>query len=969
MKNLCFGVTAMAVGLYLTGAMANPPRKHSVVFSAACQWDGHLLTDCSFTGKHGIPGDVSQTASTVGVSSSFIGVLLQSPTDKEQSIKHLDLSNNRLSTITLSSLAHLHALEIVNLSHNAIHSISLDLPHPKSSKARCPRSNGRNGLPHLKLLILQGNNLGDIPKGLWKLKSLRSLDLSFNGISQVGVSDFHKCLQLENLYLRSNKIFRIHPEAFKDLKKLQVVDLSSNALTAVLPMMAIALGLPCLDADLADNQWQCDDSVVAFQNFISESWRRKWDEICHKSIGNEEASWQTPKRRVSREIQLPHTDLHHTKSFIRSKAVRPQEGTYRPFSTLGKKDHEGSDTSEQQRWPPRWVRSTQDVQVASRKEAASQDLALAVCLAVFITFFVAFCLGAFARPYLDRLWQQRCRKKQLSSDHAYHNEGYNEMEAAGNIQHPRADLHHACHGLTLCSKQDPFLRMEACPQSAVIPDRSLGMSRKEPGSRQSREQGRNDTGAASRKDTVLPNGSAACPVIHGPPNAASNTPISAEQDHLCRNGILGEINHETEAPEYFLSQYSLGVPVTAGRLQTGPGSIHKGVNELDPLLWRDSRAALSETQTRTKAQRTGENEERRSTEPLPSESSKDVQASTSISFLNTQEQRFTGASAKGEHFTYYCSTSLSDLADTNPSPPGSPPRWGNDPPVTPANKEPVQKPAPWDTQHELDINYDSDSDEGSLFTLSSTSSEGGRDVSEEQADGEESRRTSEVQGDEDSGVRKDNVTPFDCLEDDITFQKSQEKCENQEDLFEKPFIYGSDSGLYESHLESATNTSKLENPLTLSGSLGNCPSRDETSDSFISDYVSALQSEAVEWHCSLTDLEFFNVDTLPQTPPCSADVSSDPDTIACHERDSDNCTQEHFTEGTDTDPNNIPFQIPSGEHLRPSQQDSKNSSMHLDPLDTDTNENHDSREIISQTQLLSFSGNELALQYERGGGE
>ncbi|XP_071077397.1 leucine-rich repeat-containing protein 66 isoform X2 [Desmodus rotundus] len=880
MNNLCFRVITVAVGLYFTGAMTNPPRKHSIVSNAACQWDGCLLTNCSFTGKHDIPGDVSQTAATVDVSSNFLRVLLQSPMDKEQNIKNLDLSNNLIATITLSSLAHLRALEIINLSHNAIHSISLDLPCPKSSQAKCPRSSWRNGLPYLKLLILQGNKLSDVPKGLWKLKSLQSLDLSFNGISRVGVSDFHNCLQLENLYLRSNKIFRIHPEAFKDLKKLQVVDLSSNALTAVLPMMTIALGLPRLDADLADNPWQCDESVVAFQNFISESWRRKWDEICKKSIGNEEASWQTPKHRVSREIQHLHTNLNHTKSLIRSKVVRPWEGRYRRFSTLRKKDHAGSDTPEQQRWPPRWVRSTQDMQTARGKEAASQDLALAVCLAVFITFFAAFCLGAFARPYMDRLWQQRCRKKQPSSDHAYYNEGYKDMEAAGNIQRPRVDLHHACYDLNLCGNQDPFSGMEACPQSAVIPERSLGMSRKEPGSRQSRELGGDGTGAGSREDTMLPNGSAACSLIRGPPNAASNAPISAEQDHLCRNGILGEINYETEAQNYSLGQYSLGVPATAGRLPAGSDSIRKGANELDPPLSRDTTAALAKTQTHTKAQWTGADEDRGGTEQLPSESSKDMQASTSISLLNTQEQRLEGAGAEEEHFTYYCSATLSDLADMNLSPPGSPPRWGKDPPSTPANEEPVQKPAPWDTQHELDVNYDSDSDEGSLFTLSSTSSEDGRNVPEEQADGEESHRSSEAPGDKDSGVRKDNLTPFKSLEDYITFQKSQEKCENQGDLCEKPPISGSDAGLYWSHLESAANTNEFENASTLPGSLGNRPSGDRIPDTFVSDYVSALQSEAADGHCSLANLEFPGVDTLPQTPPRSAEVPSDPDSNA-----------------------------------------------------------------------------------------
>lgn len=65
----------------------------------------------------------------------------------------------------------------------------------------------------------------------------------------------------------------------------QVVDLSDNVLTTILPMMIIALKLPRLEVDLADNPWQCDYSVAAFQNVISESWRKTWNVICSKSVG------------------------------------------------------------------------------------------------------------------------------------------------------------------------------------------------------------------------------------------------------------------------------------------------------------------------------------------------------------------------------------------------------------------------------------------------------------------------------------------------------------------------------------------------------------------------------------------------------------------------------------------------------------------------------------------------------------
>uniref|UniRef100_G1P735 Leucine rich repeat containing 66 n=1 Tax=Myotis lucifugus TaxID=59463 RepID=G1P735_MYOLU len=846
MKNLCFRAIAMALGLYFTGAMTNPARKSSIFFDSECQWDGYRLTNCSFTGKQDIPVDVSQAAATVDAGSIFFRVLLQSPTKEEKrNIKHLDLSNNLMLKITLSPLAHLPGLETLNLSNNAIHSISLDLPGPKCSWAKRHSSSLGSGLPHLKLLILQRNKLSDIPKGLWKLKSLQSLDLSFNGILQIGMFDFHNCLQLENLYLRSNKIFRIHPEAFKDLKKLQVVDLSSNALTAILPMMTIALELPHLEADLAHNQWQCDDSVTIFQNVISESWRRKWDVICNKSIGHEEASGWTPRSRIPREAHLPHTNLSHRKSLLRSKAEGPQAGMHVGSSTPGKKDRAGSDAREQHRRPPRRVRSTQDVPAAGRTEAASQDLTLAVCLAVFITFFVAFCLGALTRPYIDRLWQQRCRKKRPGPALGYSNQGfYDETEAAGDVQQPRVDPHQAHRGLSLCAPQDAFSGTQASPQAAVVAGRSLGVSRKEPGSGQSRGPRGGDTGAGRRKDHLLPNGRAAGSFIPGRPGADNNARASARQDRVFRHRLYGVAGSETEDSR---SEHSVGIPAIAGRLRTGSGSIHKDSNALDPPLSREMTAALSQTQIWTKAQRTGGHGDREGVERAPPE------------FPNLLDAQ--GASAEEEHPTYYGSAQLGDLGHVGPSPKAFSPGPGRDLHVTPAHEDPAQRHAPPDTRDELDTN--SDSDEGSLFTLSSESSEGARNVSGEEADGEESPGTIELPEDGDPGVRRDTVTSSESLED-ITFGKAQGKCENQEDRFEKTLIPGSDSGLSKSHRESASNTHTCENPVTLPGSLGDSAARDTTPGVFTDDCVTAPGSEAAGWHCSLRDLEFSTV----ETPPC-----------------------------------------------------------------------------------------------------
>lgn len=168
MKNLCFRVIAIAIGLYFPGTMTNPSRKSSILFNSECQWNGYLLTNCALTGKPDTSVDVSQTAATGDVNYNFFRVLLQFPTKKEWNIKHLNLSNNLISKITINTHAHLHALEILTLSNN-IHAILLALPSPKSSMKR-QRSSLRNGLLFLKSLILQRNKLSDIPKGKYNLK-------------------------------------------------------------------------------------------------------------------------------------------------------------------------------------------------------------------------------------------------------------------------------------------------------------------------------------------------------------------------------------------------------------------------------------------------------------------------------------------------------------------------------------------------------------------------------------------------------------------------------------------------------------------------------------------------------------------------------------------------------------------------------------------------------------------------------
>ncbi|XP_022361895.1 leucine-rich repeat-containing protein 66 [Enhydra lutris kenyoni] len=924
MKILHFRVLTMLTGLHFTGTMTGPSRKGSILFSLECRWNGHL-TNCSFTARRDTRADMPQPAATLDASAGFLRDLVQSRVRKDWNIKHLDLSNNHISNISLSPLAHFHTLEILNLSNSSIRSLSLDLPSAKSSWGKRHRSSSRHRLPFLKLLILQRNKLTDIPKGLRNLKSLQSLDLSFNGITQIGLSDLWNCPRLENLYLKSNKIFRIHPEAFKDLKKLQVVDLSNNVLTAILPMMVIALELPHLEVDLADNPWQCGYSVAAFQNVISDSWRKTWNGICSESVGDEEAYRWTPQSRSSRETHLPHHPTKPVKSLPPSRAERPQAGGSERSDTPGT---EGAPASGRPHRRSRWARSPRDAPAAGRKGDPSQDLALAVCLAVFITFFVAFCLGAFSRPFIDRLWHQRCRRKGPSSDradnadNAYWNEGFcGDMEASGKAQHRRTDR----------PLQEP-----AVLHAAVIPDGAAGEGRREQDHWRSGELGSDSRGPGGGKDDILLSDRAARSAPPGRPNADHNQRIPAGRDHIRKEYVLGEVNYATGAQE--------------GSPRTPPGEMA---------------ASLSKMQMHVNAERAGENER------FPLEFSKEMQGGGYLNLLDTQQQRLQETSTEEEPPTSHSAVPLRDWGEQSPAPPVFPPGWGHDVPVTPTNMEPVQKQAPSSPQYTMDNNYGSDSDEGSLFTLSSTSSEDARNETEEETHGGDSHRASEPPEDGDPGVRRDHVTSLEDPDDHIPCQKILEECENQEDCFEKSLISGPDSGLCENCLEGASDTDTCEGEQTLPGWLGgNSPSSDELPGTVLGYYAAALLSETVTWRHSLRDLEFFNADVVPQTPPWSAEGSSDPDKSDSHERDSDIYKHEGCLQEINTVQHDIPLKITAGETSQPAQQHSEGGHRNSHLMDTDASPLEDSvsRKVRSRTQVLQSSSDEPTLQCERGEG-
>ncbi|NXN06846.1 LRC66 protein, partial [Indicator maculatus] len=220
-----------------------------------CWWDGELLLNCSLTGVSALPEDIPQTAVTADFSYNNIKTFLcPDGRDEEWMLKHLNLSNNLISELTLTACRSLPGLETLNLNGNAIHTLTLDIPTPARESNRC----GKVGclLPALKVLSVEGNKLNRVPKGLGLLQSLQTVHLTSNGIRQIELNDFQNCSQLKDIYLRKNDITEIHADAFRDLHKLQVVvDLRDNALTTPLPQIFITLNFFQLEVDLSGKAW------------------------------------------------------------------------------------------------------------------------------------------------------------------------------------------------------------------------------------------------------------------------------------------------------------------------------------------------------------------------------------------------------------------------------------------------------------------------------------------------------------------------------------------------------------------------------------------------------------------------------------------------------------------------------------------------------------------------------------------
>ncbi|KAI5099629.1 tsukushin isoform 2 precursor [Silurus meridionalis] len=199
------------------------------------------LLDLSFNGIHSIEGTVFSgpgytTLSSLNLSNNLISVMNGSVFSKLHYLEMLDLSWNSIQDLVEGFSGLL--LAEVNLSHNRIHEINLDV--------FCVQNHGRplsidlsynllNSVIRRKLsqplniqsLDLTGNELISVPN--LRDISLRFLTLDDNPILVIHEQSFAGLKNLIYLSLSSMpELHTIKPQSLQELQNLQVLDLSNN---------------------------------------------------------------------------------------------------------------------------------------------------------------------------------------------------------------------------------------------------------------------------------------------------------------------------------------------------------------------------------------------------------------------------------------------------------------------------------------------------------------------------------------------------------------------------------------------------------------------------------------------------------------------------------------------------------------------------------------------------------------------
>uniref|UniRef100_A0A4W5PSD3 Ig-like domain-containing protein n=1 Tax=Hucho hucho TaxID=62062 RepID=A0A4W5PSD3_9TELE len=447
-----------AVLLLLIQGLQCSPTPPTCPEPCLCQ-RGPLL-NCSSAGLSQAPQHIPSTINDLDLSHNLLNSL--APSWPSWGLNNLWLGHNSITHLSLC----------VGRTWRGKHG-RIPLSH---NRGRCV-----SWAPALQLLSAERNQLEMIPEGLGGSEFLQVLQLSHNRISGLQPGDLCRCPHLRELRLQHNHISYLHPHAFRDLPQLRVLDLSFNLLTTIPPSAYLSLCNLNALVEVSGNRWRCDCNLRSVRRWMAhdrdralqQTWRgvvcaspsahagrdllhlEDSDLTCstaenreglHQDVtvteGTEillpcgppqqDSTWWTTNGQVSgSQTGLLISDITEEDAGLYVCMSGPEEQYISVFNIHVHKTQRKSRGTRSLHWERKLINTevgslqgkgqgtdlnSLDLHRASQR--TQSDLVLAVCLSVFITFLLAFILGALARPLLDPLWRRCCNRTKQSSSPA-----------------------------------------------------------------------------------------------------------------------------------------------------------------------------------------------------------------------------------------------------------------------------------------------------------------------------------------------------------------------------------------------------------------------------------------------------------------------------------------------------------------------------------------------------------------------
>lgn len=174
----------------------------------------------------------------------------------------LNLAGNQLKQLPPETFKYLHRLKYLNLSSNPLYGgfppvfpsslINLDISH---TELKILPTILLLNLESLEKIFLSGNQLQEINEGTFQnFYNLTTIDLSYNTIQRIDIGAFVNLINLYSLNLCGNKLTLFLGEHFNTGTGLEILDLSNNRISQLSPT-AFVIHPRLTWLDLSNNQF------------------------------------------------------------------------------------------------------------------------------------------------------------------------------------------------------------------------------------------------------------------------------------------------------------------------------------------------------------------------------------------------------------------------------------------------------------------------------------------------------------------------------------------------------------------------------------------------------------------------------------------------------------------------------------------------------------------------------------------